>query len=164
MALAAGEVDAALAHFDESYAFTRDAGYRPEHAWCCCDQADALLARGADKDPERAQLLMAEGRGIARELGMRPLEARIASRLEKLSPALRPLYPDGLTEREVEVMRLIARGMTNQEIGYKLGISVKTVATHVSHIFEKTGVANRAEAATYASKRGLTGPEAAEKG
>ena len=96
------------------------------------------------------------------ELGMKPLEARIASRLERLSLCLRPLYPDGLTEREVEVVRLIVRGMTNQEIGYDLGFSVKTVATHVSHVFEKTRVANRAEAAAYALGKGLVLPSCAE--
>jgi DNA-binding CsgD family transcriptional regulator len=159
MALTAGDIETALAHFDESYTFTRNAGYRPEHAWCCCDQADALLARGADKDAERAQLVLEEGRGIARELGMKPLEARIASRLDKLCPGLPALYPDGLTAREVEVLRLVAQGLTNKEIAYELSISTNTVATHLKHLLEKTRVANRAEATAYALRRGLTSSE-----
>jgi pimeloyl-ACP methyl ester carboxylesterase/DNA-binding CsgD family transcriptional regulator len=63
--------------------------------------------------------------------------------------------PDGLTEREVQVLRLIAVGATNQEIADQLSISLNTVARHVSNIFDKTGVANRAEAATYAGRNGL---------
>jgi len=64
-------------------------------------------------------------------------------------------YPGGLTKREVEVLRLIASGRSNQEIADELVISLNTVIRHVSNIFAKTGVANRAEAATYASRHGL---------
>jgi DNA-binding NarL/FixJ family response regulator len=64
-------------------------------------------------------------------------------------------YPDGLTEREVDVLRLIALGMTNQEIAADLFISEKTVDHHVSSILAKTGSANRAEAASYAAGHGL---------
>lgn len=65
------------------------------------------------------------------------------------------VYPGGLTKREIEVLRLIAGGRTNQEIADELVISLNTVIRHVSNIFAKTGVANRAEAATYASRHGL---------
>jgi class 3 adenylate cyclase/DNA-binding CsgD family transcriptional regulator len=64
-------------------------------------------------------------------------------------------YPDGLTKREVEVLRLIAGGRSNREIADELVISHNTVIRHVSNIFAKTGVANRAEAAAYASRHGL---------
>jgi class 3 adenylate cyclase/DNA-binding CsgD family transcriptional regulator len=64
-------------------------------------------------------------------------------------------YPGGLTKREVEVLRLIAAGRSNQQIADELVISLNTVLRHVSNIFAKTGVANRAEAATYASRHGL---------
>jgi DNA-binding CsgD family transcriptional regulator len=64
-------------------------------------------------------------------------------------------YPDGLSEREVEVIRLVAAGRSNQQIADELVISLNTVARHVSNIFGKTGVANRAEAASYAHRRGL---------
>jgi DNA-binding NarL/FixJ family response regulator len=70
-------------------------------------------------------------------------------------PARAPAYPDGLTQREVEVLRLIAAGRTDREIAEELIISVRTVTTHVSHLLNKTGVANRAEAATYAARHGL---------
>ena len=66
-------------------------------------------------------------------------------------PTEQPLgAPDGLSPRELEVLRLITDGLTNQEIADHLFISLSTVATHVRNIFEKTEVANRAEAASYA--------------
>jgi len=64
-------------------------------------------------------------------------------------------YPNGLSRREVEVLRLVAAGRTNRQIADELVISLNTVARHVSNIFDKTGVANRAEAASYAHSRGL---------
>jgi DNA-binding CsgD family transcriptional regulator len=65
-------------------------------------------------------------------------------------------YRDGLSEREVDVLRLVAKGLTNKEIGEQLFISVKTVNTHVSNIFAKAGLANRAAATAYAIRHGLT--------
>jgi class 3 adenylate cyclase/DNA-binding CsgD family transcriptional regulator len=65
-------------------------------------------------------------------------------------------YPDRLSAREVEVLRLIARGRTNQEIANELVISLNTVTRHVSNIFDKTSVNNRAEAASYAHLHDLT--------
>ena len=64
-------------------------------------------------------------------------------------------YPDRLTAREVEVLRLLAQGKSNREIADALVISYNTVERHINHIFAKTGVANRVEAATYAHRRGL---------
>ena len=70
-------------------------------------------------------------------------------------PPKRPTYPGGLSEREVEVLRLVARGKTNAEIADSLFISLRTVANHVTNILNKTEASNRAEAATYASQHGL---------
>jgi DNA-binding NarL/FixJ family response regulator len=66
----------------------------------------------------------------------------------------RPL-PDGLTEREAEVLRLIAAGRSNAEIGRDLFVSEATVKTHVNRIFAKTGSRDRAQAVAYAHRRGL---------
>ena len=64
--------------------------------------------------------------------------------------------PDGLTPREVEVLRLIANGRSNQEIATELVISFNTVTNHVKNILGKTGCVNRTEAAAYAIPRGLS--------
>ena len=64
-------------------------------------------------------------------------------------------YPDGLTGREVEVLRLLAQGASNAAIAGELVISPATVARHVSNILNKTGLSNRTELATYAASHGL---------
>jgi HD-GYP domain-containing protein (c-di-GMP phosphodiesterase class II) len=63
--------------------------------------------------------------------------------------------PAGLTEREVEVLRLLARGMSNKEIAAELVISPKTAGAHLEHIYSKLGVNNRAMAGLFAAKHGL---------
>jgi DNA-binding NarL/FixJ family response regulator len=63
--------------------------------------------------------------------------------------------PANLTEREVDVLRLIARGHANKEVAAKLGITPKTVGHHVEHIYTKAGVTTRAGAALFAMENGL---------
>jgi NarL family two-component system response regulator LiaR len=62
---------------------------------------------------------------------------------------------DQLTEREMEVLKCLAQGRSNKEIGAQLFISEKTVKTHVGSILDKLGLADRTQAALYAVKRGL---------
>jgi DNA-binding CsgD family transcriptional regulator len=66
-----------------------------------------------------------------------------------------PVYPNGLSQREVEVLRLLAAGKSNPEIAVALVLSRNTVYRHVSNVFDKIGVANRVEAAAYAHRHGL---------
>ena len=65
--------------------------------------------------------------------------------------------PAGLTPREVEVLKLLARGMSNKEIASTLFISAKTVANHIEHIYAKINVSSRAAAALFATQHGLVG-------
>jgi DNA-binding CsgD family transcriptional regulator len=58
-------------------------------------------------------------------------------------------WPAGLTAREVEVLRLVARGLSNKEIADRLVISRKTASNHVEHVYAKIGVSNRARASLY---------------
>jgi DNA-binding NarL/FixJ family response regulator len=63
--------------------------------------------------------------------------------------------PAGLTRREIEVLRLIARGCSNKDVAARLVISPKTAGTHVEHIYAKLGVSSRAEAGLFAVQHGL---------
>jgi DNA-binding CsgD family transcriptional regulator len=70
-------------------------------------------------------------------------------------PSRRPSGPAGLTAREVEVLRLVSRGMSVKEVAERLVISRKTVANHLEHVYAKTGCSNRAGAALFATRHGL---------
>jgi DNA-binding CsgD family transcriptional regulator/pimeloyl-ACP methyl ester carboxylesterase len=80
--------------------------------------------------------------------GIRAIEAFLAEMPSR--HATRPQVSDSLSGREIEVLRLLAAGKSNQEIADGLVISVNTVRRHVSNLFDKTGVANRAQATAYA--------------
>jgi DNA-binding NarL/FixJ family response regulator len=71
----------------------------------------------------------------------------------------RAAWPGGLSDREVEVLRLVARGKTDKEIGRVLVISDVTVHHHVRHIYDKIGVGSRAGAAMFAMEHDLIQPE-----
>ena len=68
----------------------------------------------------------------------------------------RVVHSTGLSEREVDVLRLIAAGKSNQQIADELFISLNTVSHHLRNIFGKTGTVNRTEAASFAYQQGLT--------
>lgn len=90
--------------------------------------------------------------------GRATLHPTIAQKLltEISGPAEAPPAPDPLTNREVEVLQLVARGLTNQEIADNLVISVATVYTHVSNILSKLHLATRTQAALYALREGYS--------
>ena len=151
------QLDQAMAHFEDGLAFCRRAGYRPVLAWSLCDYADALLQRGSPGDRAKAMSLLDEALAISRELQMRPLIERLTERLDRLpsQPPAPQTYPGGLTHREIEVLRLMALGKSNQQIAEELIISLRTVANHVTNILNKTNTPNRTGAAMYASQHGL---------
>ena len=84
---------------------------------------------------------------------MKPVDA--SGETEPL-PSLKPAYPDHLTAREVEVLRLIAAGRTNLEISGELVLSLRTVARHITNIYGKIGARSKVDAASYAMRHGLT--------
>jgi DNA-binding CsgD family transcriptional regulator len=146
-----GNLEQAKIHFEDALAFCRRAGYRPELAWTCHDYSDMLLARNSPGDRQKASTLIDEGSAIANELGMKPLLGRLETLHEKLAslPRGKPEYPAGLTEREVEVLVLIAKGKTNSEMADDLVLSQRTVQRHISNIYAKINARNRAEATTF---------------
>jgi two-component system response regulator NreC len=89
---------------------------------------------------------------LVEAVGERYLNPRLGARVASEPP---PGPPDDLSEREVDVLRLIALGHTNAEIGEQLYLSVRTVETHRSHIQQKLRLSTRAELVGYTLKRGL---------
>jgi NarL family two-component system response regulator LiaR len=94
-------------------------------------------------------------------LGQSSLHPSIARKLlqEFSRPASRPSSPEPLTERELEVLRLVAKGMSNRQIADQMVISEATVRTHVSNILSKLHLASRTEAALYALREGIASLE-----
>ncbi|HEV2928854.1 MAG TPA: response regulator transcription factor, partial [Propionibacteriaceae bacterium] len=108
--------------------------------------AQALRAVG-DEESARAELSTARSALIA--LGATPA-------VTEVDQLLGGRLPGGLTERELEVLRLVAKGQSNADIARALVLSHKTVARHLSNIFTKLDVSSRTAAASYAHQHGLT--------
>ena len=108
-----------------------------------------LLKESSPLDLLQAIHSVARGEGF--------LSPTIASKVmrEINQPPKLPPTKDPLTEREVEILQLVAKGLTNDEIAEKLVVSERTVRTHVSNILAKLQLANRTQAALYALKEGL---------
>jgi len=89
--------------------------------------------------------------------GERVMAGAVANRvLDMLTGAATPKeFYDGLTNREIEILKLLANGMANKQIAYRLKISEKTVRNHVSNTYEKLGIYDRSQAVLYAVKKGL---------
>jgi NarL family two-component system response regulator LiaR len=85
---------------------------------------------------------------------MHPLIARKVLQVLQ-HPSELPPTTEPLTEREVEVLKLLAQGLANEDIAVRLFIGERTVRTHVSNILRKLHIANRTQAALYALRTGL---------
>ncbi|MDA1280770.1 MAG: LuxR C-terminal-related transcriptional regulator [Chloroflexi bacterium] len=88
---------------------------------------------------------------------MKPATKPIRDLVKQIEGGLRgqPLFPAGLTIREVEVLRLVARGQTDRAIAEELTVSENTIYHHVRNITSKTGGSNRTQAAVWAAVNGL---------
>lgn len=117
------------------------------------------------KDADRAQIARAvqaaaSGQSVLDEAVQRKLIAAIgggttAAAPPVTSPSPTSPPPAGLTAREVDVLRLIAAGLSNPEIARQLFVSEATVKTHINHVFAKTGARDRAQAVRFAYQHGL---------
>ncbi len=117
-------------------------------------EATQTAHRLADALPDQTRLLrFQEAAPVHRFFA----DARSPSPATEWAGRAMSAYPDHLSEREVEVLRLIAVGKSNPEIALALVLSINTVERHVTHILQKTGAANRTEAAVYAQRHGLAG-------
>ena len=148
----------ALRHFQHAAALAGRMQARPMVAMSREGQARALLTLDRPGDRQQAAILLDEVAATAQALGICGLGERAGTlRTAGTAAPSAPAWPAGLTGREVEVLRLIAAGQSNRAIAQALFISPNTVLHHVSSIFAKLGVANRTQAAAYATRRGLAG-------
>jgi NarL family two-component system response regulator LiaR len=107
------------------------------------------------KDSEPEELITAIRKVNRGEPSLHPTVAKMV--LEELSqPVKQPLTPDPLTEREVDIVRLVAQGLSNRQIADELVIGEATVRTHVGNVLNKLHLANRVQATLYALREGLT--------
>lgn len=128
-------------------------------AACVAAGADPWTARVhlaiATLDPANTADHAAEARAIGDRRGM-PAVAAAASRL--LGTGRRATLPSGLTEREVEVLQLVAEGLTNKDIAAALYVSVKTIERHLLNSYTKIGARNRSEATAFVMRNDLGRP------
>jgi NarL family two-component system response regulator LiaR len=115
------------------------------------------------KDSEPADLIQAIRQVNRGEASLHPsIALQVLQELRRPPQAEAP--PDALTPREVDVLRLVARGMTNREIGAQLNTTEATIKTHVSSILSKLQLANRVQATLYALQEGVApSPNASEQ-
>lgn len=144
MAALMGETDTAERHFATALEMDRRMGSVVHVAETLARQALFEVMRG---HAERGRQLANEARSIAAPIGQ--------TRVIDLVNSMMTTGPDGLTDREVEVLRLLAEGLSNKAIGERLFISTNTAANHVRSILIKTGAANRTQAAMYAADHEL---------
>jgi DNA-binding CsgD family transcriptional regulator/tetratricopeptide (TPR) repeat protein len=157
LACAANQPDLAREHFEQALTLNRSMRAWPYLARTLFRYGAFLSTRPEDAERRLGLQQLREAEQLARRLGMTRLVVDIDASLHARNE--RVTFPDDLTAREVEVLRLLAIGRTNKDVSLVLAISLNTVATHVRNILNKTHCANRTEAATYAIRHGLQGAQ-----
>jgi DNA-binding CsgD family transcriptional regulator len=155
LAATLGEWSQAEAHFEQAIELNRRMGFTAWLAHTNYQYARMRLAARRDEHGAVAALLDEADR-LASAAGMRALRSRI--RAIGATPT-RVAPPDQLSAREVQILQLVARGLSNRQIGVELFISEHTAANHIRSILRKTGCANRTEAASYAHRHALVGAQ-----
>jgi DNA-binding CsgD family transcriptional regulator len=152
VATARGEPLGALRLLREAVAGWQQLGAPYDAALAREHLADACHAVG---DDETARLELEAALLTYEQLGAAPALARVSSALRDLSGSVRGGARPSLTQREAQVLRMVATGATNRSIAEQLFLSEKTVARHVANIFLKLGVGTRAAATAYAYEQRL---------
>jgi predicted ATPase/DNA-binding CsgD family transcriptional regulator len=116
-------------------------------------ESGSTTAAPGPAECETATQILTQSLAVPSDLGIADLLAKTTR--AHLSESSEAPYPDGLTEREVEILKLMARGKSNRDIGEELFITPNTVANHVKNVLSKTATSNRTEAAAYARDRNL---------
>jgi DNA-binding NarL/FixJ family response regulator len=126
------------------------------------DDADVLAALRAGalgyltKDADRAQIAQALRTAAVGQAVLDPKVGQALLAAASGEPVPAEVLPDGLSAREVDVLRLVAAGLSNREIAQRLFVTEATVKSHINRLFAKTGVRDRAQAVRYAFRHGLS--------
>ncbi|MGI8857224.1 MAG: LuxR C-terminal-related transcriptional regulator [Thermomicrobiales bacterium] len=144
----AGQYERAAQHLDASLVLADACQLPYERTLTLLAMAELRAATG---DISAARTLLNEVRAICATLGAKPTLARIDALSARLitMAGVAPAAPDGLSAREIEVLRLLANGMSNQGIADTLSISVRTVERHITNLYGKIGAGGRADATAY---------------
>jgi DNA-binding CsgD family transcriptional regulator/tetratricopeptide (TPR) repeat protein len=145
-----GEPGRAEEHFEQAMEQNRRMGASTWVAHTAYEYGRFLLGRGRGAR-NYAQALLGEAVGLAERIGMEGLLGKI----RLLGVPTSDVLPGGLSPREAQILKLVARGLSNREIGQELMISEHTAANHIRNILRKTDCANRTEAASYAHRLGI---------
>jgi DNA-binding CsgD family transcriptional regulator len=129
-----------IAAADAFEAMTEERPHRPARAPAEAAQEVLADVRAGHLDPDAGLAVCEAGGQVALQI--------------------RRAWPAGLSDREVEVLRLVARGRSKREVADALTVSVNTVDTHVRHVYDKIGVSTRAGAAIFAMEHDILRPEA----
>jgi len=149
-AAALGRLDAAVPDLETAVSTCDANGARGYAVQARVELAAALTRRRAPGDVGQAAAALDAAAGEAEQLGMVPFTERIGrlrARLPAVTAAESPLSP-----RELEVARLVARGLTNKQIGETLFVSERTAENHVQHILVKLGFSNRSQIAAWSTE------------
>ncbi len=160
-----GELDSLLGvpdadqHFERALAMDRKMGAVTHQVETLAAWSRHATRHGSTPHPASASGLADEARALARRIGHRGVLRELDA---DASPAsvVGTRLPNGLTERELDVLRLVAEGLSNREIGERLFISANTAANHVRSILGKTDAPNRTKAAIFAAEHDLLAPPA----
>jgi DNA-binding NarL/FixJ family response regulator len=157
-----GELDTDAGRLAEAEVHVRDALALADACAAPYERALTLLAladlRTATGDGDAARTALDDAHAICEPLGARPALARVEALAAHLTvpPTSAPPYPASLSSREVEILRLVAEGLTNPQVAERLFLSRRTVEQHLRSVFTKTGTPSRAAAARWAAEQGLT--------
>jgi DNA-binding CsgD family transcriptional regulator len=156
-AAALGRLDAAVEDLETAASICDANGARGYAVQARVELAAAFTRRQAPGDLDRARAALDAAAGEAERLGMVPFTERIG-RLRPRLPAAASAGPP-VSPRELEVARLVARGLTNKQIGETLFVSERTAENHVQHILVKLGFSNRSQIAAWLSTEASAGRE-----
>ena len=149
----------AALHFQKSVEFCDSSGFLPDLYFACRDWALFLMDQGSESDATEIEELVRRSNSLATGLGFNQALTGLEILNQRWSRhcGVNPVVSRfGLSDREVEVIQLLAQGKTNRDIATELVVSPFTAAEHVSNILAKTGSKNRTEAAGLWRDNGLT--------